>query len=127
PEEHVDLGPHPEPVREVDPRLDGESDARHEPPIIAGLEIVEVRTRPVQVAVDRVAGAMHEVVRVSGFPNDRASRIVQVGAGHPSPIPLPPSPFLSQPPHRGAARPAPPLPHPPDLRLWRAAPRPPPP
>src|SRR2546430_1620456 len=53
--EHVDLAPHAEPARKVDPGLDREPDARHERALVRGLEVVDVRPRAVQVAIDRVA------------------------------------------------------------------------
>src|SRR2546422_10739970 len=39
-------------------------------------EVVEMRTRAVQIAVDRMAGAVHEEFGVAGFANHRARRIV---------------------------------------------------
>ena len=60
---HVHLAPHAELPRQVDPRLDREAHARDQPPVVVGLVVVEVRTRAVQVAVDRVAGPVHEAAR----------------------------------------------------------------
>src|SRR5207247_9208574 len=59
-EKHVDLAPHAEAPRQVDARLHGEPDPRDERPGVGRLEVVEMRTRAVQIAVDRVAGAVHE-------------------------------------------------------------------
>src|SRR5204862_3171480 len=58
---HVDLAAHPETSRKVDTRLDREADAGHEGPRVLGLEVVDVRPGAVQVAIDRMARAMHEV------------------------------------------------------------------
>src|ERR1019366_6475271 len=51
----VDLRAHPEFAREVDAGLDGESGALNEDALFAGLQVVEIRSRSVQVAgIDRM-------------------------------------------------------------------------
>src|SRR5215469_18717933 len=76
-EEHIYLTPHPEPPRQVDPGLHGKADSGHQDAIIRGLEVVEVRPRAMQIPVDGMSGAMHEVRAVSGRGNHAPRGIVQ--------------------------------------------------
>src|SRR5204863_453483 len=76
----VDLAANAEPPREVDARLDRESHAGDQRPLVRRLEVVEVRTRAVQIAIDRVAGAMDEKVAVTGGANHATRGVIEVGA-----------------------------------------------
>src|SRR5574339_314929 len=55
PDMDIDLAAHTEPPREVDPGLHGEADTRDQDPLIRGLEVVEVRPRAMEIAVDRMS------------------------------------------------------------------------
>src|SRR2546422_10979821 len=79
--EHVDLAAHTEPAREADPGLDREPHARHERALARGLEVVDVRARAVEVAIDRVAGAVHEVLGVTGGADHGPSRVIDLRTG----------------------------------------------
>ena len=80
---HVDLGPHPDLARHVDPGLDGERDARNEQPLLARFQIVEMRSGAVQVArVDRVTGAMREILTVPALFDYGACRIIDLRAAN---------------------------------------------
>src|SRR3989449_10697844 len=63
---HVDLAAHAEAVRQIDPRLDRETHARYERARVFRFEVVDVRPGAVQLAIDRMARAMHEVVGEPG-------------------------------------------------------------
>src|SRR5437667_10416592 len=119
--EHVDLAAHAEPARQVDPGLDREPDPGHERALVGGLEVVDVRAGAVQVTVDRVARAVHEVLGVAGGPDDGARGIVHLApGGDPSPFPLPrPLRTVSEQGHRGITRPPHRLPNLADLRVRR--------
>src|SRR5437762_3169439 len=79
---HIDFTPDSEPTGEVDTRLDREAHAGDQRPLIRGLEVVDVGTRAMQIAVDRVPGAMHAVLAEPGCANDRARGIVDGSARH---------------------------------------------
>src|SRR5437879_9923666 len=72
----VDLAAYAEALRQVDARLDREPDARHQRPRVLGLEVVNVRSRAVAIAVDRTPGAMHEVVAQPPLADHAARRVV---------------------------------------------------
>ena len=99
---HVDLAPHPELARQVDARLHRETDAGHQPAVVVGLVVVEVRAGAVQVAVDRVAGPVHEPVAEARPPRSRPARRGRPrtprSAGPPPPRPAPPPPPRRAPP-----------------------------
>src|SRR5262245_1631702 len=57
---HVYLTAHTEAARQINPRLHGKPDAGLQQSGVGRLEVVDMRPGAVQVAVDRVAGAMHE-------------------------------------------------------------------
>src|SRR5882672_10688579 len=78
----VDLAAHPESRGEVNPRLDREADARQQLAVVRGLKVVEVGPGAVQVPVDRVTGAVHEKLAISGLRYYAARRIVELGARH---------------------------------------------
>src|SRR5881409_4174228 len=63
----VDLAAHAEAVRQIDPRLDRETHARYERARVFRLEVVDVRPGAMQVAIHRMARAVHELVEVSGL------------------------------------------------------------
>jgi hypothetical protein len=56
----IHLAPHAERAGEVDARLDREADPGDELPVVVGLIIIDMGARPVQVAVDRMAGPVDE-------------------------------------------------------------------
>src|SRR5690242_21452833 len=59
----VHLAAHPDVARDVDAGLDREADLRHETPLLARLEVVDVRSGAVQIAhVDRMPGTMREIL-----------------------------------------------------------------
>src|ERR1035437_1630625 len=58
----IHFRPNAELAREVDAGLDGETGAGNERALFAGLQVVEIRARTVQVAgIDRMAGAVREL------------------------------------------------------------------
>src|SRR6266513_1316842 len=79
---HIDFTPDSEPTREVDTRFDREAHTGNQRPLVRRLEVVDVGTRAMQIAVDRMPGAMHEVLAEPGSANDRARGIVDRGARH---------------------------------------------
>src|SRR5947208_3259597 len=120
--EHIDLAAHPEPAGQVNPRLHREADAGHERALVGGLEVVDVRARAMQVAIDRVPGTVHEVLAVSGLAHHGACRIVHLRTGeNRSPFPLPrPLPALPEYGNRGITRRPHRIPDLADLRIGRA-------
>src|SRR5690349_18356629 len=65
-EERVHLAPHAEPARQIDSRLDRETNPRDQAAFLACLEVIEMRTGAVKIVrVDRVAGAMDEVLPIT--------------------------------------------------------------
>src|SRR5579859_3924841 len=78
---HVDLTPNAEAARKVDARFNREADAGDQLAIVLGLEVVDVRAGAVELAIDGMTGAMHEVVAEPGRANDAARGIVDRGAG----------------------------------------------
>ena len=80
-DEAVHLASHPDVVREIDARLDREADSRDERALFARLEVVDVRTGAVQVArIDRVPGAVDEVLAESALRDHRSRGIVHLAA-----------------------------------------------
>src|SRR5256886_8228487 len=71
----VDLAAYAEALRQVDARLDREPDARHQGPRVLGLEVVDVRPRAVQIAVDRMPDASTEAVAHPRVPDHAARRV----------------------------------------------------
>src|SRR6185503_733255 len=66
---------------DVDPRLDRECDAWNEQPLLAGLEVVEMRARAVQIArVDRMTRPVREILAVAARFDHVSRRVVDVGA-----------------------------------------------
>src|SRR5439155_8559965 len=63
---HIDLAANSEAPGQVDARLDREADTGDEGARVLGLEVVDVRPRAVEIAVDRMAGPMHEVLGQAG-------------------------------------------------------------
>src|SRR4029453_1480794 len=63
--EHVHLAPNPDLARQGDPGFDREPDSLDQLPVIVGFVVVEMGTRAMQVAIDRMPGAVHEVVTPS--------------------------------------------------------------
>src|SRR4029079_702828 len=77
----VHLGTHPDLPRYVDARLDREGDAGNERPLLPRLEVVEMRAGAVQRArIDRVAGAVREVLAEAARFDHGARRVVDVTA-----------------------------------------------
>src|SRR2546422_8528802 len=74
---HVDLAAHAEAVRQIDPRLDRETHARYERARVFRFEVVDVRPGAVQIAIDRMARAMHEVVGEPGVADHGACDVIQ--------------------------------------------------
>src|SRR6266536_4117228 len=74
---HIDLAANAKAACEVDTRLDREPDAGNERSLIRRLEIVEMRTRSMQIAIDRVSGAMHEIVPEPRGADYTARRVVK--------------------------------------------------
>src|SRR5215213_1516309 len=64
--EYVDLAPNAEGPVEVDARLHREADAGDQQPVVVRLVIVQMRSRPVEVPVDGVAGTVNERVTEAG-------------------------------------------------------------
>src|SRR5205085_5322230 len=79
---HIDFTPDSEPTGEVDTRFDREAHTGDQRPLVRGLEVVDVGTRAMQIAVNRVPGAMDEVFAEPGCANDRARGIVDGSARH---------------------------------------------
>src|SRR3989442_6133738 len=130
-EKDVDLGAHSEASGQVDARFDRKADAGRERARVRRLEVVDVRTGAVQLAVDRVAGAMHEVLAQPRRADHRARRVVHLRSGQAPPAPpAPPSPRWAAPPPPPPPpppRPPPPPPPPPPLPPPRTTPQSPPP
>src|SRR5947207_570712 len=59
-EKHVDFTTHSEPAGKVNPRLHGEPDPGHQLPRIGGLEVVQMGSAAVQLAVDLMPCSMDE-------------------------------------------------------------------
>src|SRR6266568_212197 len=78
----VDLAANTKPVRQVDTRLHGETDAGNQRALVRGLEVVDMRSRAVQIAIDRMPRAMHEVLAQSGRADHGARGVVDCRAGH---------------------------------------------
>src|SRR3989441_1192765 len=114
---HVDLAAHAEALREIDPRLDREAHARHEGARVLGLEVVDVRSGAVQVAIDRMARAMHEVVGEPGVADHGARGVVHLRPRHRAVRP----PALPQEADGGVSGALHRLPYPADLCVGRAA------
>src|SRR6266536_3805031 len=74
---HIDLAPNAKPARQVDTGLDREPNAGNEYALIRRLEVVEMRTRSVQIAIDRMSGAMHEIVAKPRGAVYAARRVVE--------------------------------------------------
>src|SRR5688572_959177 len=82
----VDLGTHADLAGNVDAGLDRERDARNEQPLLARLEVVNVRTGAVEVArVNGVSGAVREPIPESCRGDDVARGIVCLAAAHGDP------------------------------------------
>src|SRR5437870_567850 len=79
---HVDLAAHAEAVRQIDPRLDRETHARYERARVFRFEVVDVRPGAVQLAIDRMARAMHEVVGEPGVADHGACDVIHLGSCH---------------------------------------------
>src|SRR2546422_2258364 len=79
---HVDLAANAETSRQVNTRLDRKPDAGNQRPLVGGLEVVEMWSRSVQIAVDRMSRAMHEVVSEPRRANHAARRVVERCAGY---------------------------------------------
>src|SRR5580765_2368438 len=78
----IHLTPDAERTRQVYPRLDREADARNELPVVVGLVVIDVRSRAVQVAVDRVPGPVNEGVAISRALDHRSRGPVRLVAGN---------------------------------------------
>src|SRR5262245_1239933 len=75
----VHLAPHTNAAGDVHPRLDRECHPRNEKPLLARFEIIEVWPGSMEIArIDRVAGAMREVLRVPTLANHTARRVVDL-------------------------------------------------
>src|SRR3954463_5249656 len=61
----VDLAPHPEVSSQIDPRLYGKAYALDQGAIIVSLVIVKMRPGAVEIAIDGMAGSVHEGLPVS--------------------------------------------------------------
>src|SRR5690606_2241144 len=72
----VDLAAHAELAGQVDPGLHRAAGAREERASVVGLVVVEVRPGAVQVAIDRVAGAVDEPLAEAGGLDVGAGRAI---------------------------------------------------
>src|SRR5690242_6218550 len=107
---HVDLAPHPEATGQIHARLDREPDAGHERARVFGFEVVDVRARPVQIAVDGVARTMDEVVAQPRIADHGARGVLDTGAGESGAVALEVYGRVPRSLHR--------LPHPAHVRIW---------
>src|SRR6185295_7114956 len=81
--ESVDLASHADVVRQIDARLDREPDSGNQLALLARLQVVDVGPRSVQIArIDRVAGAMKEVVAVASLFDHLSGCVVDLAAAH---------------------------------------------
>ena len=71
----------PELRREVHARADREAGARHQDARVLDLEVVEIGAAALEIVVDRVAGAVHDLIAEAGLLDERARRLVDLGAG----------------------------------------------
>src|SRR3989441_4224872 len=79
--EHIDLAPHAEPAGEVHPGLHREPHPGHERTLVGRLEVVDVRARAMQLPINGVPGAVHEILGVSCRADHGARRIVDLRTG----------------------------------------------
>src|SRR5690606_6653011 len=78
----VHLAAKPDLPGAIDARLDGEAHSYDEPARIARLQIVDVRTRAVELRIDGVAGSVDELLSESAGGDHFPRRIVDCRAGH---------------------------------------------
>src|SRR5256885_5869996 len=81
-QKHIDLAANPEPAGQVDAGLDGEPDARDQCAFIGRLEIVQVRPRAMQVAVDGMPRPVHELLAIAGRADHPPRRVVERRPGN---------------------------------------------
>src|SRR5690606_30968397 len=74
----VDLGPHAEAARQIDPGLDGEERAGKDAAGIVGLEGVEIGAVSVRRLPDRVSGPVNEALAVARLGDRRASDPIEL-------------------------------------------------
>src|SRR5262245_10523423 len=77
---HIDLATDAE-FRQVDARLDGEARSPHDPPVVAGLQAVDVGAVAVHFLADVVPGAVDELVPVPGLVDHGPGSVIDLGTG----------------------------------------------
>jgi hypothetical protein len=75
--EHVHLGTYPK-LRQIDSGLDRKAGPRNYAPLVVGLEVVHIGTRPVDLGADRVAGAVYEGIAETALPDETARHIIHL-------------------------------------------------
>src|SRR5687767_12549979 len=79
----IHLGPHTNLAGDVNTRFDGKADAGKDQPLFPRFQVVEIRTRSVQVfLVDRVAGAVREIFAKPAADDDLSGSIVGLPTSH---------------------------------------------
>ena len=76
----IDLGADAEFSFEVNAGLDGETNARSNPPRVARFEVIDVHSVAVDFFADRMPGPMCELIGITGARNDAARDIIDVRA-----------------------------------------------